>query len=96
VTREAAWSPSNGCYVAPTPARYLTARQLPVAPLPFPGAFFTQVEGDEIRSEEIYFDRQNLFEQLGPNSRPIVASWELQTKTLKSLYGFPHFVGRPT
>jgi steroid delta-isomerase-like uncharacterized protein len=29
------------------------------------GASFTQVEGDKIRSEEIYFDRQNLFEQLG-------------------------------
>jgi predicted ester cyclase len=30
-----------------------------------PGATFTQVEGDKIRSEEIYFDRQNLLEQLG-------------------------------
>ena len=30
-----------------------------------PGATFTQVEGDKIRLEEIYFDRQNLLEQLG-------------------------------
>ena len=30
-----------------------------------PGASFTQVEGDKIRSEQIYFDRQVLFEQLG-------------------------------
>jgi steroid delta-isomerase-like uncharacterized protein len=30
-----------------------------------PGATFTQVEEDKARSEEIYFDRQNLFEQLG-------------------------------
>jgi steroid delta-isomerase-like uncharacterized protein len=30
-----------------------------------PGASFTQVEGDQIRSERIYFDRQILFEQLG-------------------------------
>ena len=29
------------------------------------GASFTQVEGEKIRSEEIYFDRQTLFEQLG-------------------------------
>jgi steroid delta-isomerase-like uncharacterized protein len=30
-----------------------------------PGASFTQVEGGKIRLEQIYFDRQNLFEQLG-------------------------------
>jgi steroid delta-isomerase-like uncharacterized protein len=30
-----------------------------------PGATFTQIEGDKIRSEQTYFDRQNLFEQLG-------------------------------
>ena len=30
-----------------------------------PGASFTQVEGDKIRSEQTYFDRQNLLEQLG-------------------------------
>jgi steroid delta-isomerase-like uncharacterized protein len=30
-----------------------------------PGATFTQVEGDRIHSEQIYFDRQNLIEQLG-------------------------------
>src|SRR3984957_7710748 len=30
-----------------------------------PGATFTQVEGGKILSEEIYFDRQNLLEQLG-------------------------------
>jgi steroid delta-isomerase-like uncharacterized protein len=30
-----------------------------------PGATFTQVERDKIRSEEIYFDRLNLIEQLG-------------------------------
>ncbi len=29
------------------------------------GASFAQLEGDKIRSERIYFDRQNLFEQLG-------------------------------
>jgi predicted ester cyclase len=30
-----------------------------------PGASFTHVEGDKIHSEQIYFDRQNLYEQLG-------------------------------
>jgi len=30
-----------------------------------PGASFTQVEGDTIRSEQTYFDRQDLLEQLG-------------------------------
>ena len=30
-----------------------------------PGASFTQVEGDKIRSEQTYFDRQNLLAQLG-------------------------------
>jgi steroid delta-isomerase-like uncharacterized protein len=30
-----------------------------------PGATFTQVDGGKVRSEEIYFDRQNLIEQLG-------------------------------
>ena len=30
-----------------------------------PWASFTQVEGDKIRSEQTYFDRQNLLEQLG-------------------------------
>jgi steroid delta-isomerase-like uncharacterized protein len=34
-------------------------------PVTLRGASFTQVEGDKIRSEEIYFDRQTLFEQLG-------------------------------
>lgn len=28
-------------------------------------ASFAQLEGDKIRSERVYFDRQNLFEQLG-------------------------------
>ena len=32
-----------------------------------PGASFTQVEGDKIRSEQTYFDRQNLLEQLNLN-----------------------------
>jgi steroid delta-isomerase-like uncharacterized protein len=30
-----------------------------------PGASFTQVKGDKILSEQTYFDRQNLLEQLG-------------------------------
>ena len=29
------------------------------------GATFAQNEGDKVRSERIYYDRQNLFEQLG-------------------------------
>jgi steroid delta-isomerase-like uncharacterized protein len=29
------------------------------------GASFVRVEGDKIRSEQVYFDRQDLFEQLG-------------------------------
>jgi steroid delta-isomerase-like uncharacterized protein len=29
------------------------------------GASFAQYEGDKVRSERVYFDRQNLFEQLG-------------------------------
>jgi predicted ester cyclase len=30
-----------------------------------PGSTFTQVEADQIHSEQTYFDRLNLFEQLG-------------------------------
>ena len=30
-----------------------------------PGASFVQVEGDKIRSEEVYFDRKDLDNQLG-------------------------------
>jgi predicted ester cyclase len=30
-----------------------------------PGASFTQVEGDKIRSEQVYHDRQTMDEQLG-------------------------------
>jgi steroid delta-isomerase-like uncharacterized protein len=30
-----------------------------------PGATFTQVEGDKIRSDHVYFDRQTVAEQLG-------------------------------
>ncbi|MBV8140655.1 MAG: ester cyclase [Verrucomicrobia bacterium] len=29
------------------------------------GASFAQFEGDKVRSERVYYDRQNLFEQLG-------------------------------
>jgi len=29
------------------------------------GASFVRVEGDKVRSEQVYFDRQDLFEQLG-------------------------------
>jgi ketosteroid isomerase-like protein len=31
----------------------------------YPLALFTQVEGDKIRSERVYFDRQTAAEQLG-------------------------------
>ena len=31
----------------------------------YPGASFTQVEGDKIRSEHTYLDRQTVAEQLG-------------------------------
>ena len=31
----------------------------------YPGAFFVQVEGDKIRSEQTYVDRQTVAEQLG-------------------------------
>ena len=34
-------------------------------PVAYPGASFTQVEGDKIRSERTYFDRQTVAEQLG-------------------------------
>ena len=34
-------------------------------PVTLPGASFTQVEGDKIRSEQAYHDRQTLDEQLG-------------------------------
>ena len=34
-------------------------------PLTLPGASFTQVEGDKIRSEQVYHDRQTMDEQLG-------------------------------
>ena len=33
-------------------------------PLTVPGASFTQVEGDKIRSEQAYHDRQTMDEQL--------------------------------
>ena len=38
-------------------------------PVTLRGASFTQVEGDKIRSEQIYFDRQTLLEQLGLKAR---------------------------
>jgi predicted ester cyclase len=31
----------------------------------YPGATFTEVEGDKIRSEHLYVDRQPVAEQLG-------------------------------
>jgi predicted ester cyclase len=31
----------------------------------YPGASFTQIEGDKIRSEHVYVDRQTVAEQLG-------------------------------
>ena len=34
-------------------------------PVTVPGASFTQVEGDKIRSEQVYHDRQTMDEQLG-------------------------------
>ena len=34
-------------------------------PLTLPGASFTQVESDKIRSEQVYHDRQTMDEQLG-------------------------------
>ena len=34
-------------------------------PLTLAGASFTQVEGDKIRSERVYHDRQTMDEQLG-------------------------------
>ena len=43
--------------------------------LTLPGATFIQVEGDKIRSEHVYHDRQTIAEQLGatasPSGRPI-------------------------
>ena len=35
----------------------------------YPGASFTQVEGDKIRSQRNYFDRQSVAEQLGLKAR---------------------------
>jgi steroid delta-isomerase-like uncharacterized protein len=37
-------------------------------PLTLPGAAFMQVEGDKIRSERVYHDKQTMAEQLGPQS----------------------------
>jgi len=34
-------------------------------PIAHPGASFTQVEGDQIRSDHVYHDRQSLAEELG-------------------------------
>ena len=34
-----------------------------------PGATFTQVEGDKIRSDHVYFDRQTVAEQLGTQTQ---------------------------
>ena len=33
------------------------------------GASFAQLEENKVRSERVYFDRQNLFEQLGLKSK---------------------------
>src|SRR6516162_6824735 len=38
-------------------------------PLTLPGASFTQVESDKIRSEQVYHDRQTMDEQLGLNPK---------------------------
>ena len=63
-TPEEAWSPPNGIvdtHIGPlmdgTPA---TGRNVA-----YPIATFTQVEGDKIRSEHVYVDRQTVAEQLG-------------------------------
>jgi steroid delta-isomerase-like uncharacterized protein len=37
----------------------------PGRPIAHPGASFTQVEGDKIRSDQVYHDRKTLDEQLG-------------------------------
>jgi hypothetical protein len=40
-------------------------RRLPGRTVAYPIATFTQVEGDKIRSEHVYLDRQTVAEQLG-------------------------------
>ena len=63
-TLEGAWSPFSGCYTEPTPVRLWTAPRLPGRTVAYPGASFTQVEGDNIRSEHAYVDWQTVAEQL--------------------------------
>ena len=57
-----AWlAPSGFC----TPVRILTAPPPTGRTLTLPGASFTRVEGDKIRYERVYTDRQTVTEQLG-------------------------------
>jgi hypothetical protein len=54
-------APSGFC----TPVRILTAPPPTGRTLTLPGASFTRVEGDKIRYERVYTDRQTVTEQLG-------------------------------
>jgi steroid delta-isomerase-like uncharacterized protein len=60
-----------------------------------PGATFTQVEGDKIRLEEIYFDRQNLLEQAGTGIEDLLFHRESKSKAVYS-YPFPSAPSSPT
>ena len=81
IPRISRWETGGGlvatqwCYTARTPVRLWTAPHLPVAPSPYPIATSTQVEGDKIRSEHVYLDRQTVAEQLG-----LKAKWDLRLK----------------
>ena len=51
------WEPHTGPFMDGTPPTGRTVA--------YPLALFTQVEGDKIRSDRVYFDRQTAAEQLG-------------------------------
>jgi ketosteroid isomerase-like protein len=52
--------------LARQPHRPVNGRHPPTGrTVAYPGASFVQVEGDKIRSEKVYFDRQTVAELLG-------------------------------
>ena len=68
-TPEEAWSPFSWFYTAPTPGPFMDGTPPTGRTVAYPGASFTQIEGDKIRSEHIYLDRQTVAEQLGSQSQ---------------------------
>jgi predicted ester cyclase len=62
---EAGLVATQWCYTAPTPLPLIDGSPPGGRTVAYPGASFTQVEGDKIRSEHTYLDRQTVAEQLG-------------------------------